>query len=298
LGKSAGLAVRLTAGARVIEMAGREYLEFEEATLQFGPESPLQFMGPGGALQLSRARTGSGLSLHNVEPLLLPLGPFSAQDLAAAAGYDSNEGLPILLFGKLPVVWMDGVLEDYGIRAPRFRLVGLSLPLPSLSAFYPEFKLDFLRAREMRLPFHGEFDMPNQGGTGPRVRIPPTRPVWLTLRADGTLSLEGRVQLQFANGLTLTADLLLDDPYYQLQIASGSGRIESLGRLVDLLPSGAVNCVPATNDPVQLDAAEACLERFAQALLNFSATVRGIDSDWIYPPRRAARAAVVDCEPD
>jgi hypothetical protein len=295
LGKSGGLAVRLTTGARVVEIAGREYLEFDEATLQFGPESPLQFMATDGALQLSRARAGSGLSRHNLEPLLLPLGPLSAQDLAAAAGYDPNEGLPILLFGTLPVLWMDGVLEDYGIRAPRFSLVGLSLPLPSISALYPDFKLDFLRAREVRLPFHGEFDMPNQGGTGPRVRIPPTRPVWLTLRADGTVSLEGRVQLQFANGLTLTADLLLDDPYYQLQIASGSGHIESLGRLVDLLPSGAVNCVPATDDPSQLDAAEACLDRFAQALLNFSATVRGIDShlDLPSPPAPPAPQSLI-----
>jgi hypothetical protein len=175
LGKRAGLAVQLTAGARVVEIAGREHLEFDEATLQFGPESPLQFMSADGVLQLSRAGTGSGLSLHNSGALLLPLGPLSAQDIAAAAGLDPNEGLPMLLFGKLPVVWMSGVLEDYGIRAPRFSLVGLSLPLPSVSALYPEFKLDFLRAREVRLPFHGEFDIPNQGGTGPRVGIPPTR---------------------------------------------------------------------------------------------------------------------------
>ena len=273
LGRSRDLSIRFSEGARIVEIDGREYVEFTDASISFGSESPLQFAGLSGGIQAASVGGGSrSLSKHGVGTARLPLDSLTAADLAEAFGYDPTEGIPVLLFNRFPLRWISGTLEDFGISAPVFALDGIDLPLPGASGEYAGYALDFLSGKPVRLPFHGEFEIPDVTGFGATFRVPRSRPIWLSLCPDGRIALEGRVEVAFANGASFMADLTLDDPVYRLELAANGIQIPSLIRFGDLLGNDFSFCLPGQADDAALDDAEACLARLEGVLRNLNAS--------------------------
>ncbi|MBX3745149.1 MAG: hypothetical protein KF833_07545 [Verrucomicrobiae bacterium] len=265
-GRSQTLTLRFPAGARVVEVEGREYLEFTQATPSFGDDSPLQFAPrPPGALH---GPPGG--------PFLLPVGPLSVADLAPVLGSTPEDGIPVLFFGQFPMLWTAGVLEDYGIRGARFAPNGLGIPLPPESGDYPDFVLDLDAATEVALPFYGEFILPDGTDFPAQVRTGPGDPGWLTLRADGTLDYRNRSMLRLPGGGRVGADISLDLPVLRLQFFADRVHVPMLGNLAALLPTNAAVCIPAGTVATNLALAERCLQGFVRAYQLFSASAASI----------------------
>ena len=190
-------------------------------------------------------------------------------------GFDSVRGLKITFSQRFPLIWRGGVIDDGGIRSARFGFDSPALQVPDSSGNYPGFTVDFTRSRGLRIPFSGDVALPEPGGTTSpiQLRIGVEKPLWLTLNPDGRISLIGGGELTLPNGGFFRADLRLDDPMYQFQIAADRVNIPALGSLVDLLPAGPETCIPAAATAAQLDQATRCLGAFARAYANFSAAV-------------------------
>lgn len=265
-GRSQALTLRFPAGARVVEVEGREYLEFTQATPSFGDDSPLQFAPrPAGALH---GPPGG--------PFLLPVGPLSVADLAPVLGSTPEDGIPVLFFGQFPMLWTAGVLEDYGIRGARFAPNGLGIPLPPESGDYPDFVLNLDAVTEVALPFYGEFILPDGTNFPAQVRTGPGDPGWLTLRADGSLDYRNRSMLRLPGGGRVGADITLDLPILRLQFFADRVHVPMLGNLATLLPTNAAICIPAGTVATNLALAERCLQGFVRAYQLFSASAASI----------------------
>ncbi|MCI0541627.1 MAG: hypothetical protein L0Z50_41035 [Verrucomicrobiales bacterium] len=273
LGASRDLSIKFSEGAKIVEIDGRDFIQFTVADVQFGADFPLQLITGDGPFQIaSKSAALPRIRIAQVgETKLLPLGPLTAADLANALGYDPAAGIPVLLFNRFPLRWTGGTLEDYGIRGPVFALEGIGLPLPARSGEYREYVLNFLSEREVRLPFHGEFEIPDGTGNSARLRVPASRPIWLTLRADGRIALGGRVEVQFGNGASFLADVTLDDPFYRLEIAASAIQLPALVRLRDLLPGSFSLCLPAQANAALQDDAQRCLAGLADSLRQLNA---------------------------
>ena len=257
-----GLFVRFPQGATLSSQSddGDASLNFVEAEVGFSPTAPITFATESGTLQLAVARENGSL----------PVGPLDAQALANAFDIDPEEGIPVRFFDRFELNWIGGTLTDFGIQAPRFRIVGIDLPLPDASGDYPELVLDF-RQRQLRLPFYGTFTLPDGTDDPPQAVVSPHAPLWLTLCADGRIRLEGRVSLSMAGGAELAADLLFDDPNYNLQIAADGVNLPLIDTLAELLPDAPDSCLPEATGAAQLEQATRCLSSFAIVYQNFSA---------------------------
>lgn len=267
------LAVRFGEGSRVVVEEGREFIEFEEAEIRFGEESPLQFLPAGaGDFRIAGASSTAVLRIQTEGTRRLPLDRLSAPDLAEAFGYDPAEGIPVILFDRFPMMWRGGILEDGAIVGPLFSWGDESLPLPSVSGEYEGYRLDFLKDRSVRLPFYGEFTIPDGTGVPARISVWPARPLWLELRADGTIALGGSVEVQFANGASFAAELTLDDPVYRLALAARDLQVPAIVRLGELLPAEVDACIPGGDSDAGLDQAAACLETLEGALFELNRT--------------------------
>ena len=277
LGATRELSVKFGDGARVVVVDGKEYIEFTEAEASFGEDSPMQFLpGLDGGLAALGISQGDGnrLTQQATTPKRLPLGQLTMEDLAVAFDHDPEVGIPVVFFERFAMMWTGGVLEDYGIRAPRFGFIGPDLPLPEESGDYPDYALNFLREREVRLAFYGEFTLPDQSLTPPTLRVPAEKPLWLTLSANGAVSVQGSGELIFPDGPRFKAEIRLDDPFYEVQIAAESLHVPLLGSLAELLPPDPNVCVPGSAADAELDLASDCLRAFARACVNFSASAQ------------------------
>ena len=206
LGLGQGFFIRFPAGARIVTSGGRKMIEFTSATAGFGPKSPFQLRHP--------------LSVAGVSPQMLPLTELDVATVVAAFGLPQGTGLDVRLFGRFTLRMVSGVFAANGLRAGRIVLVEPALPLPQGENSYSGFTLELEADGGIRLPFSGSFGFDDGSGNGARLTVPPTRPLWLELRADGGVSLGGRVELKFSPGPEFSADLLFDDPNYELSLSA------------------------------------------------------------------------------
>ena len=262
-GNGQGFFLRFPNGARVITNGTLQEIEFTSAVAGFGPDSPLQLAAP--------------LSWSGATPKRVSAGSLDVTAIAQLFDRNPADGLDLLLFGKTPITWLGGVLADDGIRGARFSLKQLQgLPLPGSSGGYSEFSFDFNRKDGLRIPFSGEFTLPDGSGSAPKLLIPSQRPLWLTIKPGGQLALEGRADLTFPGGPGFSVNFGLDDPHYHLKMVANGIHLPLIGSLAALLPNSPAQCIPASPNSNQLNLATACLRSFDNAYLNFSASAVGV----------------------
>jgi hypothetical protein len=259
VGAGQGIAIAFPQGARILTNDGAVMIEFSTATASFGPNSAFQF--------------ATNLSIVNASPRQIPIANLDVATLAAAFGLPPAGGLPVVLFGRFPILLMSGIFQDTGLRGGRISLPGLALPMPGLSGTYPDFVIDITPKGGLRIPFAGQFAMPDKSDFPPTLTIATNRPVWVEFKPGGEIALGGRADLAFSNGPSFTVDFGFDDPHYYLQMAATGVHLPLLSSLADLLPSAPT--VPNTTVASQLDAARAQLGCFDSAMLNFNAASAG-----------------------
>ncbi|MCU0254564.1 MAG: hypothetical protein MUE47_08510, partial [Acidobacteria bacterium] len=269
-GQGAGLMLGFPSGGRIVEQEGRKFVEFTEGEVRFGRRGALQLIGPLVRGAVSPARFGLR-ALADDEPVLLPLENLTVEELAEAFGLAPGEGLGVELFGVFKLRLISGTFSERGIEQPVFAVQMNNLPLPARSSAYAGLTIDFSDPDEVRLPFHGEFTLPEARGQGATIRVPRSRPIILILRSDGSMALRGRVQVGVPGDGRYTADLSLDDPNYAFGLSAAGVEIPFLDSFSELLPDNVVALVPPTTDGEQLDFATRGLESFARAFHDFSA---------------------------
>ena len=286
LGSGADLALHFPAGATLLTENGQQFIEFTSATLVAGPDSPFQLNAP--------------LASANATPRRLRLQPpdtLTVAQLETVLGRAAGSGLPLRLFDRFELTLVAGSLGAEGLLAPVFAPVGENLPaLPALSTAIAGLRVDFSDPDQLRLPFSGEWTLPDASATPARLRVPAANPLWLTLRRDGSVALDGRAELllrptvEAAPTLRLRVDVRLDDPIYHLQISTDAVEVPLIDTLADLLPSP-----PASVNLSALDAETARLTALARAYRNFSAAAAAAAP---IPTDDAALAAPVAAAPD
>ncbi|MBI1842498.1 MAG: hypothetical protein HYR88_16795, partial [Verrucomicrobia bacterium] len=271
-GAGAGLALRFPQGARVVEQSGQQFLEFTSATSLFGPGSPLQ---------LKTALNKSGGSTKRI-----PMGNLSVADILTAFDLPPESGLELVLFGQFHITLKSGIFADGRLKQARFSVSLGGLPLPGVSGDYPEFSLDLPPTDGVRIPFYGDFTLPDGSASPPTLSIPPKHPMWLVIKPDGLPSLTGRADLRFPDGPSFSVDLGIDDPVYSLQMVATGVHVPLIGSLAALLPSAPESCLPSNPTAAQLASARQCLARYDCAYVNFSASAVGAGpaSDPSSPP--------------
>ncbi len=277
------LVVKLAPGAMLAESGGREVIRFTNAELRFGRDSALQFdVLPRSATAQAAAPqstirqhanavlTNGTIRITSATPLELPAGPLTATDLEALLGLAPGAGVPIMIYGKFPLRWHAGVLEDAGIRGGRFGFDGL--PLPALSGDYPEFLAPLDARGEFRLPFYGDFEFADGSPLPPLARVSPADPAWLILRADGSIAYHNRSEFNLPFGGKFRADVKFDHPVYRIQIFADGIQVPMLGSLAQLLPPDPAVCVTNATTSSELNLGTRCLMAFDQAVYNFAAS--------------------------
>jgi hypothetical protein len=125
----------------------------------------------------------------------VPIGDLDVVTLLTAFGLPPTNGLELTLFGKFQVRIMNGVFTEQGLRGGRVVLVDAgTLPLPGGTTTYSGFTLELEPEGSIRIPFSGQFGF-GDGGKGAQLTVPPARPLWLELRADGGIGLGGRAEM-------------------------------------------------------------------------------------------------------
>lgn len=237
----------------------------------------------GTAVTFGRGRlvseSGSALALEGVVELgpgTLALDGIRVEEVLRWAPAGMSNGVPMQLMGVLPVTWQAGTLGAGGFVGCRLALRPGVLPLPEGMAEGTAVEIDGTEV-EVRLPFAGAWRLPDGTGSGPWVRVPSWRPLWLTVRSDGSLGLRGRVEVEFeGGGPSFSADVTLDDPVFGLELVARSGEVGLVDRVVRMAPE--IPAVTASG----VDAMAARLRSMAEGYGELA---------------RAARAAVASANP-
>lgn len=267
LGPGADLVLRFPNGGRIVTQGSQKFIEFGQANATFGPDSPFEFVS-GPVLQRGGGRALQGaLSLKQ-----LPIGSLTVADIVSAFDLPAEQGLALRIFQKFETNLKVGSLLPEGLLAPQFAFDPVQFPgLPTLSSLYAGLVIDLSDPRAIRLPFSGEIPIADGTANPPVLRVPAENPLWLTLRADGSLALEGRAELSLpATGLRIRVEVRLDDPSYRLRVSADTKETPLLDQLGAVLPTP-----PASVNPTLLDAESARLAAFQRAFRHFSAGVLG-----------------------
>ena len=225
----AGLCLGLSQGAQpVTGPDGTTQLQFDRGELFFGEESPIQFDEDG----------SNRLVIASAGGVLLPAGPPTVADLERLLGREPGSGVRVTVYRQFRFRLLRGTFEGPRIRQARLAWLDsgtLRAPTPAETADLPDFDLE-LTASRMRLAFTGEFTLPDDTGSPARLVVPPNRPLWLELGPGGRLHLGGTAALRFAEGPSLTVDVLAAPPDYRLTIRADDIRVPETLALADLLP--------------------------------------------------------------
>lgn len=263
LGGRRSFFLRFPRGAKVVEINGVKQIEFTEAIAGFGEGFPLQL--------------AEELKVTGTNTRRIPLGPVSFQQLADLFGAPVQDGVSVRMFGKLPLLWKGGTLQDGGMTGAQFALAGTTGPLQGTGSSLPDVFIDFNSKDGIAIPLFGEFTLPDGSDNSPRLIVPREKPIWLGIRQDGSMYMRGGAELAFPNGGSFKVGVDLDDPNYQLKIIADGLQFKTLGNLADLLPGSAATCVPGSATPTaeELRIALQCLQRFELAYFNFNTALMG-----------------------
>jgi hypothetical protein len=265
-GYGQGLYLRFPSGATLIgEGSGNAELEFTDVIAGFGEAFPLQLAEP-------LVKSGGQVKR-------LPIGPLSFAQLAQLFGRPYTEADPkaaaiaLTAFHHVPLRWWGGVVKSGGIRGAKFSLGTEDYPMPK-DCNFQDFTLDLTSKDGIRIPFAGKFTLPDGSKTPGELRTAKDRPIILHIRPDGSVAINGRVEVNFpSDGPRFTADLQVDDPQYYLELTAKGLHLPLLGSLAELLPTADACRVPAPAGATAQSLKEAalCLGKFDQLYLNFSA---------------------------
>ncbi len=257
LGLGQGFSILFPAGARLVTIDGRRWVSFSEALAQFGAKAPFQLRSP-------MAVTGGTARL-------LPVDNLDLNTLLTVFGRSPESGLEVTLFGKFSLRLLGGVFTADGLRGTRAELTDGKLSLPQGTNVYSGLVLDIEPDGGLKLPFSGSFGLDDTTGRGARLTVPPARPLWLELKANGEIALGGRAELAFNPGPQFSVDLLFNDPNYELAVTAKGLRLPLFSALAGLLPLAPE--VPDSDVAADLDVAAGRLRHFRQALEHFNSAL-------------------------
>ena len=257
-GEGTGLSFGFPEGGMITsDPNGRAAVAFEAGTFEFEAQAPLKLKEP--------------LSVTSNQTKTLPLEEITFEDIATAFEQDPEEGIEVELFGTFPLTWKGGALEGAAIRAPQFEVNIPNFPLPDVSAEAPDLLVNFSQDEPIQLPFSGTFELPGAGENAPSLHAPASSPLWVTLCPDGRVSLRGRVEVRIPGSLRFVADIVLEDAYYRLRIATLESEAEARERLANNLPADPSELITAGMSTAQLQEAADMLRNHADAYANFAA---------------------------
>ena len=179
--------------------------------------------------------------------------------MAVGAAFDVGTGGPQLVWGVVPVGWLDGVLSPAGWAAHRVRLPigGFDLPGSQTSAVVT---LDPSNGdASLLVCHHGEWS-PAPGG--PLFRVPEADPLKIYLDTNGEIRAHGSAQAEFPNGAQVSGSLAWRRPNFEFRFEGKGIVIPALNGLKTVLPASPENCIANLSaDPsaAELDAVAACL---------------------------------------
>ncbi|MBS0658732.1 MAG: choice-of-anchor D domain-containing protein [Verrucomicrobia bacterium] len=269
LGTGADLVLRFPNGARVVTQGTQKFLEFNQVSAAFGAESPFEIAQNPPIIQRGGSRPSPQALLT---PRQLPIGALTVSDLLTALDLPATDGLPVRIFQRFETRLRAGSLLPEGWVAPQFEFDPAKFPgLPTLSAIYQGLVLDLSDPRAVRIPFHGEIPLTDGTPNPPVLRVPAENPLWLTLRAEGSVALEGRAEVSIpATGLRIRVGVRLDDPNYRLRVSADTPEVALIDQLAPRLPAP-----PASVNAAQLDAESARLAALQRAVRHFTAAALG-----------------------
>lgn len=254
--------IRFPDGATLHHGTNREpELEFVRAVGGFDGESPFQLAAP--------------LERLSGAPLRLRVGPLHYTNLVSMFNADPTNGIPLKVFNGFELRWRGGLLDDRGLVGAQFQSAMPDLPLPAWSAPFADHLIDFARERLMRIPFAGNYVLPDKSAIPARLGIPPGRPFWWTLRSDGSMSLEGPVEFVVSSNFNLRAQLRFEDPKYHLSLETPALRYRNLTNLAPLLSGNPAQCLPGDTSLAAAQQAQECFQGLARSYAHFSAAVSG-----------------------
>ncbi len=267
LAEGNGLIIRFPNGAQAVEFTNRTFLRARDIDIFFGPDSFLQFAGGDNGVH----------HIHSPTDLDVPVGPADVRLLETLLGRPANSGVEIVCFRAFRLQLLEGTFDSDRIRNAQLSWLGrngtpLPLALPGRSGDFANFHLD-LNGRRLRIPFHGDFPLPDGTSTPPMLRIPAQRPLWLELRSDNTVAIGGSGTLEFPNGPRFATEFSFDDPDYALRFSASRVEVPPLLGAVDLLPRPPAVPPGATEEALNLLTEE--LHCLARATRNFAALTVG-----------------------
>jgi len=252
-----GLALEFPQGGRVMAGVGGPEVQFPTARLVSAAGAVLGLEAP--------VVLGAGT---------LRLDGIRVDEVMALTAGNAGAGLAMRLFGVVPVRWWSGRYGPAGFEGSRLGLEPGTLPLPDKTAEGWDVSLDGTEL-EVRLPFSGEWHLPDGAEAGPVVRVPSARPVWLTIRADGRVTVRGRVEVEFADGgPAFTADLTLDDPRYGLELAARNLQLDWVGAVTEWIPE--IPTIAAGMDEARAAAVTKTLGYFVSGLGDLPVVARAV----------------------
>jgi hypothetical protein len=188
----------------------------------------------------------------------LSLDAVTPSAVTAALGLPSNVNVP-LLWGRIPVAWLDGELGGSGWAGLKVRLPIGEFSLPQGQEF-PRISVNPNSGDPaLTITYFGEW-VPFPGG--PIFRIPRSEPLKLYLSLSGRLYAQGTVETAFSSGATVRGSVAWRDPYFELRFQGRNIVIQALSSLKRALPANPELCAPAGSTVTELDAAAKCLSSF------------------------------------
>jgi hypothetical protein len=254
-GELASFGIRLPEGGRITGTPGSETLEFNKSQVVSGARSVLQIAGD---WRTTVRRT-------------LRLGGVSVSDLATIYGHPPGEGLPISILGQFPARLLAGKFSDKGLEAPQFALAPGTLPFGDMLGGFEKVTLGLGDDGFIMLPISGAFPLAQAGGPDATVRIGPENPAWVRLGFDGSLRLDGKARLSFANGPEFEVGLTLNDPIFGMEFRAAKLQASATGWLHNQLPQAASLTAASPADAATLDSATRLLSTKAQAFERYAA---------------------------
>jgi hypothetical protein len=223
-----GLVLRLPQGADPVARDGGTALRFTNAELFFGEESPVQ-LDEGGTNRVVLAGAGAGLEI--------PSGPLSVEILERLLGKPRGSGIGLTFFRHFRFQLLSGTFDGTRIRNAQMAWAdraAAGLPTPDRTGDYLDFDIE-LSATRLRLPFYGEFELPDSSPTPGRFTVSKAAPIWVELRPGPEIALGGRARATFANGPEFDVDFRFDQPVFRASLAAKRFRLPenlSLGRFL------------------------------------------------------------------
>ncbi len=231
------------AGAGLVGANGTVQIEFSSGRFFRGPLDPAPLTAAPGTRRL------------NIDDVT-PAGVTAALGLGSGSGVD-------LLWGPIPLRWVDGALAATGWSGMRVRPLLGDFVLPgghecTRVLFDPK-----TGSPSLVLCFYGDW-APFSPAATPHFRVPRGEPLKIRLTAEGAIDAEGTLELQLADGASVRGSVVWRKPNFEARFEGRNFVIPAFASLQRALPANPELCLPSSTTPssADLDAATRCLISF------------------------------------